>query len=302
MTSTTGLTGPMQLFYDRTFLDRAEAELRYDWGAQKRSIPMNSGKSIVFNRFSTLAAQTTPLTEGTTPTSIDMTSTVVSATILEYGAYVTVSTLFNMTSLDEGLKEHVEVLGYNAGFTVDTLIKEVMKAGGTAQLAGAKSDITAVAATDTLSSTEIKKAVRTLKKAFARTFSNGMFRGIVPVSGVYDLRGDSTWLSAQIYTDSSKVKNGSIGALHGVDFVETNNEATTSSTVTVYHTFIFGQNAYGTINLAGQPEKHIYLKNPGMNDTSNPLDMYSTVGWKVQFIAKMINDNWMINLKHGVTA
>lgn len=302
MTTTTGLTGPMQLYYDRVFLDRAEAELRYDWGTQKRTVPMNSGKSIVFNRFSTLAAQTTPLTEGVNPSAIDMTSTIVSATILEYGAYVSVSTLFNMTSIDEGLKEHVAVLGYNAGFTVDSLIAAEMKAGATVQLAGAKAAISSVAVTDTLSSTEIKKAVRTLKKNFARTFENGMFRGIAPVSGVYDLRGDATWLSAQIYTDASKVKNGQIGALHGVDFVETNNEVTTSSTVTVYHTFIFGMNAVGTISLSGQPDKHIYIKNPGSTTTSNPLDMFSTIGWKVQFVPKTLNTAWIVNISHGVTS
>ena len=41
---TTGLTQLMSIYYDKVFLDRAEAELKYDWGAQKRNIPMNSGR------------------------------------------------------------------------------------------------------------------------------------------------------------------------------------------------------------------------------------------------------------------
>lgn len=300
--TTTGLTELMQIYYDKLFLDRAEAELRYDFGAQKRSFPKNSGKTVYFNRFSTLAAATTALTEAKSPSSVDMSSTIVSATIAEYGTYTVVGSLFEMTSIDEGLREHVEVMGYNAGFTLDTLIAKELSANATEQLAGAKSNITAVAATDTLSSTEIKKAVRTLKKNKARTFENGMFRGIVPVSAVYDLRGDSTWLSAQIYTDASRVKNGTIGSLHGVEFVETNNESSQTSTVTVYHTFIFGRNAYGTLNIAGQPDKRIYIKNSGPQDTSNPLDMYSTIGWKASFVAKVLNAKWIINIKTGVTA
>lgn len=299
---TTGLTQLMSIYYDKVFLDRAEAELRNDFGSQKRTFPKNSGKTIYFNRFSTLAAATTPLTEATNPSAVDMSSTIVSATIAEYGTYTVVGSLFEMTSIDEGLKEHIEVLGYNAGFTIDTLIAAELSANATEQLAGAKTNITAVAATDTLSSTEIKKAVRTLKKNKARTFANGMFRGIAPVSAVYDLRGDSTWLSAQIYTDASAVKNGSIGSLHGVEFVETNNEVTISSTVTVYQTFIFGMNAYGTLNLAGQPDKRIIVKNSGPQDTSNPLDMYSTIGWKASFVAKVLNANWIINIKSGATA
>lgn len=300
--TTTGLTNLMQIFYDKNFLDRAEAQLRYDFGAQKRNIPINSGKTVYFNRFSTLAAATTPLTEATNPSAVDMSTTIVSATVAEYGSYTVIGSLFEMTSIDEGLKEHAQVLGYNAGYTVDLLIAAELSANSTAQLAGGKTNITAIAATDTLSSTEIKKAVRTLKKNFARPFANGNFKGIVPVSAVYDLRGDSTWLSAQIYTDASKVKDGTIGSLHGVDLIETNNEVTTSSTVTVYHTFIFGMNAYGMINLAGQPEKHIYVKKSGENSTNDPLNMFSTIGWKLTMVAKVLNSAWIIDIKTGVTA
>ena len=231
-----------------------------------------------------------------------MTSTIVSATVAEYGTYAKIGSLFSLTSIDENLKEHIEVMGYNAGFTLDCLIAAELSANATNQFAGAKSALTAVASSDTLSSTEIKKAVRTLKKNFAKTFDNGMFRGIVPVSAVYDLRGDSTWLSAQIYTDSSKVKNGQIGALHGVDFVETNNETSESSTVTVYHTYIFGKNAYGMINIASQPDKFIYVKNPTDSDTSNPINMYSTLGWRATFVAKVLNANWIIEINTAVSA
>jgi N4-gp56 family major capsid protein len=300
--TTTGLSNLMSTFYDKVFLDRAEAELQYDFGAQVRKVPMNSGKTVIFNRFSTLAAATTALTEATNPSGSDMTTTQVSATVAEYGDFVKVGSLFEMTSIDDGLKEHAEVMGYQAGLTVDTLIKNELSANATVQFATAKTALSALSATDVLSSAEIKKAVRTLRKNKAKTFANGLYRGIVPTSAVYDLRGDATWLSAQIYTDASKVKNGAVGALHGVDFIETNNESSESSTVTVYHTFIFGMNAYGSINLQGQPDKKILVKKPGANDTSNPLDMFSTIGWKLTFVAKVLNAGWIIVIKSGVTA
>ena len=41
---TTGLTQLMSIYYDKVFLDRAELMLVYDFGAQKRSYPMNSGR------------------------------------------------------------------------------------------------------------------------------------------------------------------------------------------------------------------------------------------------------------------
>lgn len=300
-TSSSTLSGLMQIFYDKVFLDRAEMELRYDFGAQKKTMPKNSGKTIYFNRFSPLSVATTALTENTNPSGVDMSSTVVSATIAEYGNYTRVSSLFEMTSLDEGLKEHVEVMSQNAGETLDTLIAAELSANATAQIVSGKA-LTAVAATDTLTGAEIRKAVRTLKKNKAKTFDDGLFRAIIPTSAAYDLRGNSEWLNANTYVNVDLYKNGQLGVLHGVKFAETNNEIYEASTVNVYHTYVFGKNAYGMLNLAGQPEKRIIVKNPGMSDTSNPLDMYSTIGWKSYFVAKVLNSNWIIAIKTGVTA
>lgn len=98
LTTSSTLSGLMQIFYDKVFLDRAEMSLSYDYGAQKKTMPKNSGKTIYFNRFSPLAVATTPLTENTNPSGVDMSSTVVSATIAEYGNYTRVSSLFEMTS------------------------------------------------------------------------------------------------------------------------------------------------------------------------------------------------------------
>lgn len=302
LTTSSTLSGLMQIFYDKVFLDRAEMAIAYDYGAQKKTMPKNSGKTIYFNRFSPLAVATTPLNENTNPSGVDMSSTVVSATIAEYGNYTRVSSLFEMTSLDEGLKEHVEVMSQNAGETLDTLIAAELSANATTQYANSKAALTAVASTDTLTGAEIRKAVRTLKKNKAKTFDDGFFRAVIPVSAAYDLRGNSEWLNANTYVNVDLYKNGQIGALHGVKFLETNNESTESSTATVYHTFVFGKNAYGMLNLAGQPEKRIIVKTPGSSDTSNPLDMFSTIGWKSYFVAKILNSAWVIVIKSGATA
>jgi N4-gp56 family major capsid protein len=300
--TTTGLSNLMSIYYDKVFLDRAELALTYDVGAQTKNLPSNSGKTVYFNRFSPLAVATTALTEAAVPTAVDMTSTQVTATLAVYGSYAKVGTLFNMTSIDEGLKEHVAVMGQNAGETLDTLLAATLSGSNTAQLAGAKSNITAVAATDVLSGAEIRKAIRTLKKNKAKTFSNGMFKGIIAASAAYDLRGNSEWLDASRYVDATNIRNGQLGKLYGVEFYETNNEVTTSSTVTVYHNFILGQNSYGTVNLANQPGSRIFVKTPGPSDTSNPVDSWSTVGWKANFAATVLNSDWIVDIKCGVTA
>ena len=292
----------MSTFYDKVFLDRAELALTYDVGAQVKTLPTNSGKVVYFNRFSPLAVVTSAISEAVVPSAVDMTSTIVSATVADYGTYTKVGTLFNLTSIDEGLKEHAAVMGQNAGESLDTLLAAALSASNTAQLAGAKSALTAVAVTDTLSGAEIRKAIRTLKKNKGKTFSNGMFKGIIAASAAYDLRGNSEWLDASRYVDASNIKSGQLGKLYGVEFYETNNEVTESSTVTVYHNFIVAQNAYGMVSLQGQPGQRIYVKTPGNTDTSNPIDTWSTVGWKATFAAVVLNSSWVVDIKCGATA
>jgi N4-gp56 family major capsid protein len=290
----------MSIFYDKVFLERAMLALRYDFGATKKTMPLNSGKTIYFNRMTPLAVQTTALTEGTTPTAVSMSSSIVSATISQYGAYTAVSDAFALESIDVGLKEHVAVMAQNAGETIDTLIAAELSANATAQLAAAS--LTAIAATDTLSGAFIRKSVRTLKKNKARLFPEGMFRSIVPASAAYDLRGSTEWQNSLIYTDASDYKKGVLGSIHGVRFVETNNEVYEASTVNVYHTYVFGDGAYAMLSLEGQPAQHIFVKTPGANDTSNPLNLYSTVGWLAYFVPKILNANWIIAIKTGVSA
>lgn len=193
-------------------------------------------------------------------------------------------------------------MGQNAGETIDTLIREEMYTGATTQLAGGKSALTAVAATDTMSVVELRKAVRTLKRNKAIKFDDGLYRGVLSVQGTYDLQGDSNqgnFVAANQYGSADLIKKGLIGKIAGVNVFESNNEKSESSTVTVYSNFVGGKESIGMIDVAGKGKK-IYYKKPGANDTSNSLDMFATLGWKIPaFATKTLNSDWLINIKIG---
>lgn len=312
-TTTTGLTTPMQLYYDRVFLTRAMIELRHDFGAQLRPVPMNSGKSIVWNRYTPLAIITSALTEATNPSAVDMTGTNVSATLAEYGTYTNVSSLYSMTTIETGLKEHIEVHGQNAGESIDQLIRTELVSGATAQFpsgATVVSNLSTIHTSDSLTGLEIRRAVRTLKNNKAQKFDSGLYRGIIGPATAMDLMGNSEWLDAHRYTTSDAIERGVVGRLHGVEFVESNNQHfvltggfSTSATnvANVYSNFIFGKNAYGIVNLASISAPKVYVKNPNGNSTDNPLDLFSTVGWKMPFAVKTLNSTWLINVRTGAT-
>ena len=316
--SNPGLTAPMQIYYDRLFLERAKYELRHDFGAQVRNVPMNSGKTVYFTRFTPLAIITTALSEASNPSAVDMTASTISATLADYGTYTTVGSLYSMTSIEVGLAEHVSVHGQNAGESIDQLIRAELVSGATSKLvststggaAGSTTAVSTIHTSDTLTGLEIRRVVRDLKNNRARKFDGGLFRGIIGPSTAMDLMGNSEWLDAHRYTTSDAIERGVVGKLHGVEFVETNNQhyvltggfsTSASNVANVYSNFFFGQNAYGVINLGSITAPKIYVKNPGPNSTSNPLDQFSTVGWKMPFAVKTLNSNWLINLKTGAT-
>lgn len=302
--TTTTLSDHMSVFYDKVFLERAKAVLVYAVGAQVKKIGRNLGKSVKWNRMTPLDLVTSGLTEGTNPTSVAMSTTVVSATAVQYGNFTQTSDFYELTSIDEGLKEETDVMGQNAGESIDNLIKLELEGGGTSQIVNGLA-LTAVTATDIIDGLEIRKAVRTLKLNKARKFEGNLFYSIISVTVAADLRGDSEWLDANRYTTSEFIKNGEIGRLHGVKFFEADNESLSadagSGNVDIYTTFVFGKHAYGIVDLAGQNGPRVIVKNPGAGDTSNPLDLYSTVGWKAYFVAKVLNSDWLIELKSAAT-
>jgi N4-gp56 family major capsid protein len=256
------------------------------------------GKTINFTRMAPLAVITSALSEATTPSSVDTSGTTVAATLAEYGNWTQVGSLFSMTSIDENLKEHVELHGQNAGESIDQLIRAELVTGATTQLPATQSAVVSTSAihtTDTLTGLEVRRAARTL---------------FIGPDTKMDLLGNSEWLDAHRYTTSDAIERGVIGKLHGVEFVETNNQHfvlsagfSTSATnvANVYSNFFFGSNAYGIVNLGSTTGPRIYVKNPGDSDTSNPLNQFSTVGWKQPFAAKTLNASWLLNVKTGAT-
>lgn len=296
------LSAEMQIFYDKVFLERVEDSMVYDILCTKKHVPANSGKVVYFTRQTQLPSATTALTEGTNPDATGLSATTVSATLAEYGGWTKPSSLFKLTTIDAGLKEAVEGVGQQAGETIDDLLMAELFTGATAQLAGGKSALTAVATSDTLSATELRKAVRTLKQQKAKKYKGNLFKGVISTTGIFALQGDTStgnFITAEQYKTPENIKKGHVGKLAGVEIHETDNEKTQSSTTTVYSNFIGGKEACGMVDVNGKGTR-IIMKNPGKNDTSNPLEMYSTLGWKIPaFAVKTLNSNWLVDIQCG---
>lgn len=299
--TTSTLSNEVMTFYESKFLAPSKELLVHQEGAQKGTRGKGEGKSTIFNRYTPLAKATTALTEGSNGTEVNMTSSQITATLAEYGNFIKISKLLSTVSIDKDGAAKAEILGQNMAETYDQLARDAMFTDATVGYAGAKTTLTDVAASNTLSATEVRKIRRTLIKAKALKFKNGMFMGKIGPDTEFDLIGDSTWVNAHSYKDGDNLYKGYLGNLYGFDFLLTTNPKTESSTVTVYSNFFHGQQALGVLNLEGDMPQ-FYVKVPTASDTSNPLNRFSTMGWAGSYVAKVLVAAWVENWKSGASA
>lgn len=221
--TTSTLSTSMQTYYDKRLVQNMKPRLVHQAYGQKRQIPRNGGKSVNFRKFSPFAASTTPLTEGVTRDGQDLEITGINAELEQYGEYVMGSDLLDLTAVDPILDETTELLGDQAGLSVDHIVRDVVCAGENVQYANGKTDRHLLVAADKLTTTEIRKAVRTLKHNKAKPFiRNGKpyFYTVIDPDTAYDLMDDARWQNVADYQQGEKVENGEIGKLFGCIFVE----------------------------------------------------------------------------------
>ena len=317
-TTRTQISREVNNFYDRALLERALPFLVHNRFAQVRDIPSNSGtNTIKFRRYGSLTATTTALSEGVTPSGSQLSITDVTASIAQYGDYVTLTDVVLMETFDPILTETAEILGEQAGDSLDQLCRTVLAAGASAQYASTATTVPTVGAAMKLDRAEVKEAVRTLKGNNARPVTsminpstgynttplNAAFIGIVHPDTTFDLDDATGWIPVEKYPNKSDVMPGEVGSLAGVRFIESTNGYTTDGTLvtTVYGTLIFGQNAYAQTRISGQALKNI-VKPLGSAGTADPLDQRTTSGWKATYVAKVLNANFIIIVYHAVSS
>ena len=228
LTTTGTLSSEMKTHYNMTLIDNAWPELVHDQFGQKKPIPKNKGKIVEFRKYSPLAKQTTALTEGTTPSGQALTVSVLTATVSQYGGYVEISDMLDMTAIDNNIVQATMLLGHQAGETLDTITRDIINGGSSVQYANA--DVAARyllaggSATPSLnhyfSVNAIRRAVRTLKVNKAKKIG-GSYVAIIHPDVSYDLMGDDDWVSISEYGKPGQIFEGEIGKIHGVRFVET---------------------------------------------------------------------------------
>jgi len=246
-----------QTAYDLAVYYALRPELYWDPVATVRSTNQSfAGAAVVFTIQSDLSAATTTLAESTDVSAVAMSDSQVTVTLAEYGNAVITTALLRGTTFIPFDPIVANVVGYNAGISLDGIARNTAVAGSnvyyasgsTGSLGAARNTIIP---TDLYNSRLARRAAAQLRSASVRPI-NGYYVGYIHPDVAYDFRnetGTSTWTDPHAYSAPDGIFQGEIGAFSGIRYVETPRspvfaDAGSSTTLTdVYATIIIGQEA-----------------------------------------------------------
>jgi N4-gp56 family major capsid protein len=307
----------MKTFYDRMLLERTVPMLMHTKFGQPKRIPVNGGRIIEWRKFSALSTATTPLVEGSLYTNLkDLTVTSITGTVAQYGDAVGFSDLVDKVAIDPILTETTKILAEQASQTIDELVRDVLAAGTTVEYANTRASRVAVTATDTIlemdgagsttaggSLSDLRLIALTLELNRARRIG-GYWQVITHPRVMFDIQGTTEWREAQLYNQTNRIFDGRVGEIYGLKFWVSDVAKVFSGAgaagIDVYSMLVFGQDAFGIVELSGTNLQTIY-KPLGSAGTSDPLNQQQTMGWKVTFGTKILQQAFMLRYECAVS-
>lgn len=314
-TTTTGvgndLSPEMKTFYDKQLLEEAQPQLVHDQFGQVRNIPRGNGKTIEFRKFSSLPKALTPLTEGVTPDGNKLNVTAITATVQQYGDYVPVSDMLDMTAIDPILAETTQLLGNQAGVTLDTISREELQGGTNVYYVPDRTDpeseqeVTArgsLTAGCNVTLYDFLVAAAILKNANTARI-NGSYVAIVhPYTALAIIaEAGEGWRDVMKYAKPENLLSGEIGTVGGIRFCESSEakiyEGEGSEGLSVFGSLVLGANAYGKTAIEGGALETI-VHARGSSGVADPLNQRGTVGWKATKATKRLCEEYMVRVEH----
>lgn len=312
MTTETGsLSAEMKTFYEKRLLDQAEPLLVHNQFGDKYPIPAGSGKKIEFRKYSALPKALTALTEGVTPAGNSLTVTTVEGTVKQYGDWIQLSDMLQMTAIDNNVVQATKLLSSQAGRTLDTVTREVL-AGGTNVIYAPK--VVDGAETEVLSRSTltpecvltpfvVMRAAATLE-AMNTPKINGSYVLITHPYCRETLQESPGWVDVVKYKEGNNTFSGEIGKIGDVRVVTTSeakiiNDSTCpvvedSTYYSVFTSLLLGANAYGVTELENGGLQHI-VKQLGYGE--DPLNQRSSCGWKATSVAVRLCEEYMVRIE-----
>ena len=280
------------------FIERLEKDLVAHTLADREAIAKHVGKTIQWNLWANATANTTALTEGADPGGQDLTTTLITGVLQQFGDFFDIGDLFVDTAASQTMEEFVDEAAYAAFLTMDTLTLTELDTTTSTQDAG-----TAMKAED------LRTARGTLKgndaKPHPSTPNGRFFCGVFSTEAANDLMGEGSPVWHQIKDSrlADALQTPFVGtpasaAIYGIIVKEsTNVQRETTTSPDDDHNFVVSGNSFGAVSLdLGGLLKPEIIITPSRARVDSPLRMHGTVGWKISHDVELFDSNRVIEI------
>jgi len=156
----------------------------------------------------------------------------------------------------------------------------------------------------------LQKAEEVLFKNGAPAYEDGLYRAYIQPQIYRQLLADTDWVTSITRDQGSEgLRRNELGVWSKTKFMRGTTGArfaTTAQTFNSYSetagnvflTLVCGRDSFGTIALEGRgsPEMNIKIPNPNDGNTENVNNLYGRAGWKLYWIVKPLNANFMCGI------
>lgn len=293
--STADVSAFVKTVYDRAALNALRPELCFvDCVRYEPSMLAMPGNVHTFTFYPDMAAATTALNEITDPEYVAVTPTTKAVTLLEYGNVARSSRKYRGTAfIPAPDRDIAELIGWNAGISQDTLVRNVMVAGTNVTYAGTATSTTTIGTSDTVTGAKVRYVTAKLRGNNAKGWGAMGVPGTAYATFIHpdvsvDLRqetGAGGW-SEPINNgnDQSRRWEGLIGKYEGQGFIETpraavltdaSNDAGSTGTIDVYQTLTVSREAVFGSHGAENGKTPEFVQGPQVDR----LRRHHTFGW-----------------------
>lgn len=309
ITTSSILPAPVQQSFSYKLLSVPVPNMIHKIPATLRQMPRNGGTTLRMRRYNPLKTAMVPLgNSGITPPAQNLTAVDIDAKISFYGTYVQLNEQVTLQSQDPVLNECAARLGVSLRQTEDQLTRDM--------LASTASFINCTGGPNGDSPTEITRSdINTVTQAL---LSNNAYTimdniegedkfGTAPVRDAYfaltstDMTGTlenvTGFIQKNQYSAPMNALRSEWGAVGNLRFLVSSIGSVTENASAlgrnVYNIICTGMEAYSAIQQDGYSATFIYR--PGVFDSA--LALNASVGYKFGEVARITNDQWVVNLR-----
>ena len=259
----------------------------------KQSVKRNAGTNKVqWRGYKPLpvAANRHVITEGVNPEGMKVGARTVDGTVAVYGAYIEVTRQVETYNLDKLLVEYGPLVVNHASETLELVTRDAIEEdGGTYYVVDAGTEspsVNAIKATNVLTLDECRKVANQMKVSRRRGHKKANFNKYLVVTsteGMQDLLDDEALLKRVMVPGNTNkpIMNNGLESydVYNLRFIEYNYPVieTNESDVEIYHTYVFGENAYAVMDLTSAG---VEMKRFGFEaKKGDNLGQIASLGW-----------------------